>query len=133
MKVIKYNHLIHYAYLVDWCKLHKLPITPYNLLPRVGCVVTDGKDNNPICMGFLYQLDNTPMYWVEGITSNPHTDKEKRGEGLKILLEWCYNEGIRLGGELILGSSHHESLTGHFKNSGFSDSGRTYKHLGRGI
>jgi hypothetical protein len=129
MKARPFSLLRDYASIRDWCEGHKLPITPANYLARNGFVVET--EDRKVCAGFVYQLDSTPMYWIEGIVSNPDTDRETRQSGLVELLKACEEFARSRGAEILLGSSSFPSLTERYRDAGFGDAGRQYAHMGK--
>lgn len=124
-----FNRTSDYALVASWWEGHKLPVAPLAWLPRRGWIVSS--DGKPVLAGFVYQLDNTEMYWIEGIVSNPDSTKEERNEAMPVLFETATQAAREAGASIVLGSSSFDSLTGKYKEAGFNDAGRSYRHLGR--
>jgi hypothetical protein len=113
-----------YMSLIEWYYGWGLPITPFSYIPKNAFIVDD------ICAGFLYQWDNTPMFWVEGIISNPKIkDKDLKKKALSALIKKLEEIAILNGAELIITSTPRESLNEHFLKLGFKNAPENYFHL----
>lgn len=118
----------NYNTIVEWYKGWDLPITPFECIPRNSLIV----DN--VCAGFIYQLDNTPMWWIEGVISNPKVeDKKLKKESLKILIKSLEDVAVQNGGSLIMSSTPRESLNMIFLDAGYKNPPEKYFHVARFI
>ena len=117
-----------YFTIASWWAARGLPVAPHNYLTSNGVIVQTV--DKAIAAGFLYRLDVTPMYSLDSIVSNPEATSEERTEAVKLLIKFAKTRCKELGGQLLLGFSHTDGLTQKLEESGFKDSGRTYKHLG---
>jgi len=131
MNIITYNKEKHYNILESWYKDWNLPITPSSWIPDTSYMVYN--DLKPICSGFLYQLGQTPMYFVEGIISNRSASKDERKEALDKLIKHAYVVSKELKGEILMTTTPRFSLTQLFVENGFNYTPEAYFHLGRGI
>jgi hypothetical protein len=118
----------NYSTLVEWYKGWDLPITPFSYIPRNSIIVDD------VCAGFVYQLDNTSMWWIEGVVSNPSvTDKKLKKQALTILIKSLEDVVKANDGELIMTSTPRETLSSLFVEQGFNNTPEKYFHLARFI
>lgn len=118
----------NYEMLVEWWKDWNLPITPRSFIPKNSFVVEN------ICAGFVYQLDNTSMWWIEGIVSNPSIiDKELKKQAICFLISKLEEVAKNNNGELIMSSTPRESLNTLFLESGFNNTPEKYFHVARFI
>jgi hypothetical protein len=118
----------NYKTLVSWYISWKLPVTPYSFIPRHSYIVEN------ICAGFLYQLDNTPMFWVEGVVSNPEIkDKELKNKALCALINKLEEIAKSNNGEMIMSSTPRSSLNSVFLSNGFKNTPENYFHLAKRI
>lgn len=115
-----------YNTLIGWYKKWDLPITPFECIPRNSLIVDD------ICAGFIYQLDNTPIWWIEGIISNPEIEnKDLKKNCLKLLITSLEDVAKSNNGYLIMSSTPRESLNSIFLNEGYKNPPEKYFHLAR--
>lgn len=121
----------NYQTLCSWYDGWKLPRTPENLIPSSSLLVF--KDLNPICGGFLYQMSETPMFWIEGIISDPKSSKDDRKEALVVLVKGLTDLAKEFGGQMLLSSTPRESLTSLLKSQGFSSAPEQYNHVAKWI
>lgn len=119
----------HYDTLVNWYNQWNLPVTPYSWIPETSYIVFN--DEVPICSAFLFQLGSTPVYWIEGITSNPGIDKEIRKQSLDFLVKNIVELQQELKFEMLLTSTPRVGLTENFKKNGFGMAPEKYTHLAR--
>lgn len=117
-----------YNTLVNWYNKWNLPITPEDYIPQYALIV---EKDVPLCSGFLYQLGDTSMYWIEGIISNPDSKKEDKIEGLKLLINSLVNIAKENKASLILSSTPREGLKNIFNENDFGTTPEQYYHLGR--
>lgn len=118
----------NYKTLVDWYTLWELPITPYSFIPKNSYMVED------VCAGFLYQLDNTPMFWIEGVISNPKIkDKELKNKALCVLINKLEEVAKSNGAEMVLTSTPRVGLNALFLGCGFLNTPENYFHLAKRI
>ena len=126
---VPYSHRAHYDTVVSWWHGWNLPSSPKSFLP-LGYVARNAKQE-PICAGFLYQLGNTPMFWIEGIVSNPEASKEDRKDALVRLITALTKEAKDRGCEMLLGSTPRDSLAAIYGECGFGAAPEKYLHVGR--
>jgi len=118
----------NYGMLVEWYKGWDLPITPFSYIPRNSIIV------DTVCAGFVYQLDNTSMWWIEGVVSNPSVvDKELKKQALTVLIKSLEDVVKANDGELIMTSTPRETLSSLFVEQGFNNTPEKYFHLARFI
>lgn len=118
----------NYEMLVEWWNGWNLPVTPRSFIPKNSFIVSN------VCAGFIYKLDSTPMWWIEGIISNPAIeDKNIKKQALTLLIFELEKVAKVNGGELILSSTPRESLNFLFLESGFNNTPEKYFHLARFI
>ena len=116
----------NYNTLVEWYIGWDLPITPFSFIPKTAFIV----DN--VCAGFLYQLDNTPMFWVEGVVTNPAIkDKQLKKIALCGLIKKLEESAFKQGGKLLMSSTPRESLNTTFLSLGFKNTPENYFHLAK--
>ena len=118
----------NYNKLVDWYVNWNLPITPFCFIPENAYIVEN------ICAGFLYRLDNTPLFWIEGIVSNPEIqDKKLKQDALTNLILKLESIATLNGGQLIMSSTPREGLNSVFLSRGFKNTPENYFHLAKRI
>lgn len=116
----------NYNILVSWYDGWQLPRTPYHYIPKNAYLV----DN--ICAGFVFQMDATPMWYIEGIISNPEIkDKDLKRKALNVLINTLLDVVKKNDGELIISSTPRETLKSTFFLSGFNVASEKYFHLAR--
>lgn len=106
-----------------------LPITPKSWIPENTFIVEH--NNEIVCSGSLYQLDKTPMFWIEGLVTNKNTHRILRSEGLHVLIENLYKIAKEKGAEIVMTSTPRTGLKEMFKDCGFQVTPEQYFHLGR--
>lgn len=117
---------------IQYSKLYEewnLPITLKTWIPEDTFILE--QNNEIVCSGSLYQLSNTPMFWIEGIITNKKIDRNLRKEGLHILIENLFKIAKEKGADLILSSTPREGLKETFEDCGFKLTPEKYYHLGR--
>lgn len=118
----------NYNILVQWYIKWNLPITPFSYIPKNSYIVGN------TCAGFLYRLDNTPLFWIEGIISDPNiTNKELKKEALNILISTLEDIAKKEGGELLMTSTPRENLNNIFLSKEFKNTPEKYFHLAKRI
>lgn len=116
----------NYATLVEWYLGWNLPITPYSYIPKTSVIVED------VCAGFLYRMGETPMFWMEGIITNPKIkDKELKAQGISAVVEILESFAKLEGCELLMTSTPRETLTQKLLKMGYSSTPERYFHLGK--
>lgn len=128
METRRYLAAKDYPVLVDWYKAHKLPVAPPSYL-QDGLVIWDGSE--PVCAGFIYRLGWTPMFWIEGIISNPNYPAHARRRALHHLINGLTNIAVERGCELLMGSTPRETLEGVFRECGFGSAPEKYSHVAK--
>ena len=127
MKIEKINSS-NYNKLIFWYSGWNLPITPLSYIPETSIIVDD------ICAGFIYQLEKTPMWWIEGVISNPEIkDKALKKEALSVLITELTKLAKEKNAELILSSTPRESLNTIFLSNEFKNTPEKYFHVARFI
>lgn len=116
-----------YKSLVEWYKGWNIPVAPECFIPSLALVVE--KETKPMCMGFVYQMGNTPMFWIEGIISDPAIEKHIRKEAIDLLVIELTQLAKNNGSIMVLSSSPREGLVSTFKKQGFKESPEKYHHL----
>lgn len=111
MNLRKYTNLDYWT-LTSWWHLHDWPCPDQEMLPETGFIVED------ICAGFLYKTDSK-IALLEFIISNPQTTKEKRANGLDILITALCEEAKKLEFKAIFTSVQHKKLIQRYENHGF--------------
>lgn len=106
-----------------------LPVTKKDWIPEDTFIVEN--DGKLVCSGSLYQLSQTPMFWIEGLISNKNIDKTIRKEALIVLINKLYEVGKEKGAEIILSSTPRDGLKDIFEENGFYQTPEKYYHLGR--
>lgn len=118
----------NYEMLVEWWKGWNLPVTPRSFIPTNSFVVSD------VCAGFIYKLDSTSMWWIEGVVSNPAIkDKDLKKEALCLLIRELEQVAKVNNGQLVLSSTPRESLNSLFLELGFNNTPEKYFHVARFI
>jgi len=116
----------NYSTLVNWYVKWELPITPFSFIPKTSFIVDD------VCAGFVYQLGETPMFWIEGVISNPDIkDKSLKNKALCVLIERLEKTAKGLGGKMILSSTPRFGLNSLFLSLGFKNPPEQYFHLAK--
>ena len=102
---------------------------------RQSWVSNDGiiVENNGsiVCMGFLFQMGTTKMYWMEGIISDRKISSELRKSGLDLLVDSLTISAKLQGAEIIMTSTPRSTLKTLFNSKGFNTAPEKYEHLGR--
>lgn len=122
-----------YPDLATWQALHGLPFTPLTWYPSQGGFVVERDGFGLVAAGFCYQMSDTPIFWIDGIISNPEAEKQDRAPALSLLLQCCEDFARGKKGHIVMGSPHTRPFAEKFAAHGFNDSGRTYFHMGKGI
>lgn len=118
----------NYNTLVEWYLGWNLPVTPYSYIPKTAVIVED------VCAGFLFRLSETPMFWMEGIISNPKMkDKELKAKGISTLVKELEAYAKIQGCELLLTSTPRESFNESLLKMGYSPAPERYFHLGKRV
>lgn len=121
-----------YSLLANWWRDWELPVAPIEFLPTdSGLIVMSGF--LPVCAGFLYQLGDTPMFWIESVVSNPNVEKEVRTEALGHLIGGLADKAKEMDCELLMGSTPREGLAQIFQEQGFGQAPEKYVHVARRI
>lgn len=125
MNIEKIN-LNNYKNIVKWYSAWNLPITPYSYIPKNAFIVEN------FCAGFLYQLDNTPLFWIEGIISNPEIkDKSVKNKALALLINKLEEVAKANNCEILMSSTPRSSLNSLFLDLGFKNTPENYFHLAK--
>ena len=115
--------------IASWYTKWELPITPNSWYTNLSFI--NEKDSKPESFGCLFQMGTSNMYWIEGLMTNPDSDKETRKENLKELVNFLDNKAKQLGAEIILTSTPRDSLRDLFMEIGLTPAPEKYYHLGR--
>lgn len=124
-----YNFFADYRDLAAWWAEWGLPVSPPEFLTHTASVVE--QDGEKICAGFLYQLGSSQMWWIEGIVSNPKSEKEIRRHALYLLIQNLTEKAQKSGAKIVMTSTPRESLAQMFEESGFKPTPEKYFHYGR--
>lgn len=118
-----------YKILDFWYSEWDLPKTPISWISDTSYFVFS--DEIPVCFGSLYQLGNTPMYWVEGLISNKDLDSSIKKAGISELINHFNSLQKDLNIEILLTSTPRESLKQLFESNNFRKTPENYYHLAR--
>lgn len=114
-----------YPTLRTWYKKWDLPVTPESWIPKTSYVVEN------VCAGFLYRLGETPMYWIEGVITNPDVPSAERKVALNVLVDHFVGLQKTLPMEILMSSTPRESLLNIFQNHDFRNAPEKYNHVAR--
>lgn len=124
MESINIRHLNEFDYdtiLIGWWKEWGWEAPAKDFLPNNGtggAIVFDG--DIPICAGFLY-MTNSKASWIDWIiSSKTYTEREKRREAIKILIESLTNLSKDLGNKYAYALIKNESLIKTYENLGYT-------------
>jgi hypothetical protein len=129
MHIRPYVETYDYPALITWWEKWQLPLTPPRYLPQ-GMMVED-ENGKRVCVGFLFRMSATPLFWIEGIVSEPSVDRAKKAEGLELLVKGLGESAKAQGCELLMGSTPREGLKQVFVDAGYTAAPEAYFHLGR--
>lgn len=121
----------HYPIIALWWHEHKFPATPAFLLPKTGLVML-GKDDQPLCVGFLYSTDGG-FAAMDHIVSDPSSDKEERSLALDTLILNLFEIAKMNGARMVSAASNHPALVERYEKLGFKRYDEGVTHLGKEI
>lgn len=102
-----------YATICSWNYNHGVHTLVKESLPEIGYII-DG-----VVAGFLYQTDSDVAI-IEGYTSNKHSDKNERRDGLVLLTETLLNRATELNFKNVLYFSNNKNVHNLFNKFDFN-------------
>lgn len=115
--------------IVEWCNKWELPVTPVEYFSDDSFIVS--ADDQPLCIGSLFQLSSTPMYFIEGIISNPTLENETKIKALELLIDTCIATAKNKGASIIIASTPRKKLKYLFNSRFLGDTPEQYYHVAR--
>lgn len=95
MLVRNYDETLDYKDLCDWWVAQDCPEVPKSMLGQ-GFIIEDDKEK--LACVFVYTTPSS-IFIMEGLVGNPASDKEKRSEGIKQVIDhgcnWAKNNGAQ--------------------------------------
>ena len=124
MESINIRHLNDQDYdaiLTGWWKDWGWEAPSRDFLPNNGTGGAIVFDNDiPICAGFLY-MTNSKASWIDWIiSSKTYTEREKRREAIKILVESLTNLSKDLGNKYAYALIKHQNLIKTYEGLGYA-------------
>ena len=119
-----------YPMITKWWEAQGWPILPEAALPAVGFIVEE--DEVGLCAGFVYRTDSA-FALFEWIVGNPEADKDKRREGLDLLIKTASLYIKEEGFSLVLTMTKHPSFITRLENHGFQETDHGMTHLVKGV
>jgi len=130
MDIRKLNSKDYESTLIDWWKDWRWTPPPKDFLPengKGGFIVFD--DKVPVCAGYIY-ITNSKVGWCDWVISNfNYKDKAKRKEALNLLIN-VLTETLKLSGcKYSYALLKSNSLTKHYEENGYVESGTYNKEM----
>ena len=128
--VRKLNSEDYNSILVPWWKDQRWTAPPKDFLPEDGAggfIVYE--ETIPVCAGYMY-VTNSKVGWCDWIISNfEYKDKLKREEALVFLISVLTNTLKMSGCKYSYALLKSKSLTKHYEENGYIESGTYNKEM----
>lgn len=112
--------------IVSWWEDWKTAVIPEMLLPQ-GYIVEDS-GGNKICATYLYEEKNLGCSWMAWTVSNRSVSKEKRREGLDVLIKGIKKETMKINKSIVFTTSNLPSMSERLEDNDFMKGDQNVDH-----